>query len=209
MDRLETFDVALFRFINVELKNAFFDWLLPYFDSNVLFIPVLAVLALGLIWKGGVRARLFVCFMLLTVVIGDPVIVRSLKAFFDRPRPFSVLDDIHVLVQGIDNPSMPSGHAANWSAAAVVSFVYYRRSLWFMLPLALIEAFSRVYLGVHYPSDVLAGAMIGVAYAVLILWTADALWQIVGPRWFPQWHDKLPSIRNPLKGPSLDRTRLP
>ncbi len=193
----ESFDVAIFRCVNVGLKNPFFDWLLPFFDSNLLFVPALAALAIGLTWKGGVRARLFVCFMLLTLVIGDPLIVRSLKAFFDRPRPFEVLEDIHLLVHGIDNPSMPSGHAANWFAAAVVSFVYYRRSVWFMLPMACIEGFSRVYLGVHYPSDVLAGALIGVAYAVLIVWTSDRLWKVVGVRWFPLWHERLPSILNP------------
>lgn len=208
MSSIESFDVAIFRFINVGLKNPFFDWLLPFFDSNLLFVPVLAVLAIVLTWKGGVRARLFVCFMLLTLVIGDPLIVRSLKAFFDRPRPFDVLGDVHLLVHGIDNPSMPSGHAANWFAAAVISFVYYRRSIWFMLPMALIEGFSRTYLGVHYPSDVLAGALIGVAYAVLIVWTSDRLWKIAGARWFPLWHERLPSVLNPRLADGGQRMRL-
>ncbi|MHC1770032.1 MAG: phosphatase PAP2 family protein [Verrucomicrobiia bacterium] len=207
MSSFESFDVAVFRFINVGLKNPFFDWLLPFFDSNLLFVPVLALLAITLTWKGGVRARLFVCFMLLTLVIGDPLIVRSLKAFFDRPRPFDVLEDIHLLVHGIDNPSMPSGHAANWFAAAVISFVYYRRSIWFMLPMAFIEGFSRTYLGVHYPSDVLAGALIGVAYAVLIVWTSDRLWKIVGARWFPLWHERLPSVLNPRLADGVRRMR--
>ena len=91
-----------------------------YFNSNVMFVPVLALLAIWLIWKGGVRGRLFVGFMLLTFIIGDPLIVNSLKKFIDRPRPFTALTDIHLLVGRTDNPSMPSGHAANWFAAAVV-----------------------------------------------------------------------------------------
>ena len=61
--------------------------------------------------------------------------------------------------------SMPSAHAANWFAMTMVMFLFYRRSLWFMLPMALAVSFSRVYNGVHYPSDVLAGMILGAGYA--------------------------------------------
>src|SRR5262245_14713540 len=134
MASLESFDVSLFRFINVSLKNGFLDWLMPFFNSNAMFIPALAVLAIYFTWRGGARGRLLVCFLLLTFVIGDPIIVNSLKKFIDRPRPFTTLQDIFLVVGRTDNPSMPSGHAANWFAALFVAFTYYRRSLWFMLP---------------------------------------------------------------------------
>ena len=64
--------------------------------------------------------------------------------------------------------SMPSSHAANWFAATMIAFLFYRRSLWFMLPMALAVSFSRVYNGVHYPSDVLAGAILGAGYAAAL-----------------------------------------
>src|SRR5262245_32845947 len=90
--------------------------------------------------------------------------------------------------------SMPSGHAANWFAATMVAFVFYRRSLRFMLPLALLVGFSRIYNGVHYPSDVLAGAIVGSGYALGAVWSLDVVWQWLGKRWFPLWWQQQPSL---------------
>ena len=89
---------------------------------------------------------------------------------------------------------MPSGHSANWFAATMVAFVYYRRSAWFMLPLAVLVGYSRIYNGVHYPSDVLAGAALGAGYAVASLWLFDSVWMLVGRRWFPLWFARQPSL---------------
>ncbi|HLX70510.1 MAG TPA: glycosyltransferase family 39 protein, partial [Verrucomicrobiae bacterium] len=69
-----------------------------------------------------------------------------------------------------------------------------RRSWRFMLPLACLVSFSRIYNGVHYPSDVLAGAILGAGYAVAGMWAIESLWRVVGQRWFPLWWEKLPSL---------------
>ena len=90
--------------------------------------------------------------------------------------------------------SMPSSHAANWFAATMTLFLFYRRSLWFMLPLALGVSFSRIYNGVHYPSDVLAGAIIGAGYAAAAAIALESAWQFFGKKYFPRWHEKLPSL---------------
>src|ERR1041384_2296027 len=89
---------------------------------------------------------------------------------------------------------MPSSHAANWFAATMICYVFYRRTLRFMLPLACLVAFSRVYNGVHYPGDVIVGAALGAGYAVALVVALDALWRAIAKRWFPIWCGALPSL---------------
>jgi 4-amino-4-deoxy-L-arabinose transferase-like glycosyltransferase len=103
-----------------------------------------------------------------------------------------------------DYASMPSSHAANWFAATMILFIYFRRSLWFMLPGAILVSLSRIYNGVHYPSDVLAGAILGAGYAAASVWTLNSLWQWAGRKWFPLWWRKFPSLLNPASGTSQD-----
>jgi undecaprenyl-diphosphatase len=90
--------------------------------------------------------------------------------------------------------SMPSAHAANWFAATMVALVYFRKSIRFLLPIACLVSFSRVYNGVHYPSDVLAGAFIGAGHAVAMLWLLNTVWQYFGPKWFTRAYASRPSL---------------
>ena len=94
---------------------------------------------------------------------------------------------------------MPSSHASNWFAATMVLFLYFRKTLWFMLPMALAVSFSRLYNGVHYPSDVLAGALIGAGGALAVAIILESAWQIIGKRWLPAWYAKVPSLVPDLK----------
>src|SRR5262249_49409393 len=88
----------------------------------------------------------------------------------------------------------------NWFSATMVALVYYRRSLWFMLPGAVMVSLSRIYNGVHYPSDVLAGAILGAGYASGIILLLQWGWVAAGRRWFPLWWEKMPSVLNPTAG---------
>ncbi len=209
----------MLRFINETLSNSFFDWLMPFASGNRLFFPVVFLAGALLLWKGGVRGRLCVLMLALIIWPGDSLVCNTIKHAVGRPRPFNELPDLRQPAsknrldmasadmsqydqdparpgKKISYTSMPSSHAANWFAATMILFVFYRRSWRIMLPLACLVAFSRIYNGVHYPSDVLAGMILGAGYAVAGLWAVNALWQWAGRRWFPLWWERLPSLVN-------------
>jgi 4-amino-4-deoxy-L-arabinose transferase-like glycosyltransferase/membrane-associated phospholipid phosphatase len=194
---LQELDSRAFGFINGQLSNPVLDRIMPLLSGNEFFVPVLVCLGLLVIWKGRVRGVICIAFALLVVALGDGYICNMLKHALERPRPFLTFPDAHVLIGRGKSGSMPSSHAANWFAATLVAFVYYPRSIRFMLPGALLVAFSRVYNGVHYPSDVAMGAVLGAGYAAAALWTAASLWSYVGAKWFPLWWRKMPSLLNP------------
>ena len=101
------------------------------------------------------------------VGLAGTVVYKLLKAGTLRPRPYSVQPDITVCAAPLDQFSFPSGHTLHATAFTLVAVSYYP-ALWPLLaPFALLVAASRVVLGLHYPSDVLAGALIGAAFAVL------------------------------------------
>ena len=197
MSWLQAIDTALFRFVNQSLANPVLDWLMPGLAGHSLFVPVLLVLGVWLVWKGGRRGRLFVLFLALVILLGDSLVCNTIKTAVGRPRPCVALADARKLIGCSGSGSMPSGHAANWFAAAMVCFIFYRRSWRVMLPAAATVAFSRVYNGVHYPSDVVAGGILGAGYAAAGVWSADALWRWAGRKWFPLWWRKLPSLMLP------------
>jgi len=100
--------------------------------------------------------------MLLATILADHI----LKPLVHRTRPFKAIPAVAVIGGRPHDPSFPSGHAANaFAAARVLSMTEPRvRALWWTLAVAI--AYSRVYLGVHYPLDVLAGAVIGTLCGV-------------------------------------------
>ena len=197
MSWLHSLDVAMFRFINETLSNPLFDRCMPFFSGNSLFVPFLIVVAAVLVWRAGVRGRVCLIMLVLVICLGDPLIVNTIKHTVGRLRPFNDIPDAITRVGRGGSFSMPSAHSANWFSAAMVFYIYYRRSIRFMLPLAATVGFSRIYNGVHYPGDVIVGAILGAGYATALVWSLDALWGWAGRRWFPLWWERLPALRNP------------
>ena len=203
MHWLQTIDTGLFHFINRSLGNPLFDGLMPVLSGHDVpwFIPLAVAAVLGTLIFGGARARLCALLVGLVVALGDPLVINTIKQGLGRPRPCLALPDVVGRLGCSGGGSMPSAHAANWFAMTMVMFLFYRRSWRFMLPLALGVSFSRVYCGVHYPSDVLAGAILGAGYAAALAWGLEHGWRWAGRKWFPAWHDRMPSLINPVGKP--------
>ena len=130
------------------------------------WVKSLAIVAIGLAADLASRRR----FPLGAVLAGASYVVATvlaniLKAVFDRPRPPVDHPELHPLVDLPHSASMPSGHAAGAFAAAVAVGLVHPRLRWPLLALAALVALSRVWLGVHYASDVIAGAALGSAVA--------------------------------------------
>ena len=197
MESLAALDTALFHFFNGTLKNPGFDVLMPWFSGNVFFAPLLLI-GLGLaIWRFRSRAGLCVVMLAIIVPLGDGLVLNTLKRAVGRARPLTALADARTPANAnpkSDHASMPSAHAANSFAAAMIAWIYFRRSARVTVPLAVGVAFSRVYNGAHYPSDVLAGALLGAGYAFMGVYCLEALWRWAGRKFFPLWHEQLPSL---------------
>ncbi|MEE8110678.1 MAG: phosphatase PAP2 family protein, partial [bacterium] len=118
---------------------------------------------------GGQRERTYVVTALLTLALMELLVSGVLKPLIARLRPCHVLEGVRLLGGCTKSFAMPSGHAANSFAQAMVLGLFYRPSFLFSLPLVVLVALSRVTDGKHYPSDVLVGMVLGILGALIIV----------------------------------------
>jgi undecaprenyl-diphosphatase len=173
-------DRLIFGFINHACANGFLDWLMPIIteEDNWKF-PILAIWLLLMIF-GGKRGRITALLLILGVALSDQLVNFVIKPAVGRVRPCFVLENVRCLINQPHSPSFPSSHAANIATAAVLFSIQYRKFISAFVSIALLIGISRIYVGVHFPSDVLAGWCIGVidALAVYFAWIkADAFIQ--------------------------------
>jgi len=179
-----------------------------YLLSGEYWMWVLVVVAA--VWaavRGGRRVRCFLAVMAMVFFIGEGLITGPAKKLFQRPRPFSTHAETR-LPPGIGRGlsyAMPSGHAALIAAVALTAGWFYPRTRRGLIPLAFGVGVSRVYNGVHYPTDVLAGWGVGAAYAWGISQGVQRLWATAGRRWFPIWWVRVPDLLRPDSTLTTDR----
>ena len=159
-------DNYLFLLINQNLQNDVFDIAMPFITHSgyLIFVMVLVPLFFN-DWRKGV---LIFILCIMGFFIADNIVL-ILKKYFERPRPCNELQNVRLLIACTGSFSFPSGHAATSFAMASIIGHLFRSGAVPAFLLAFLVAFSRIYVGVHYPSDVLGGAVVGGATGGVIL----------------------------------------
>jgi len=164
---LSGLDEEVFRVLNMAGSSTVLDAVM--IAISVLGTTYALVILASIIWLKRRRELAFDCLVLLAIV---SILVFLLKYAVDRARPFEVLDDVDFasisLLSSASDPSMPSGHASKtFAIAALVALSRHKKAGALLLALACAVALTRIYLGLHWPSDVLAGAVLGVSLGAL------------------------------------------
>lgn len=171
-------DISLFHAINGVWTNVVFDAFFP-FVTNLNHQPAVLALVLAMmiwgVWRGGPQGRRAVLAVILTILLSDQLNSFVLKDIFGRIRPCHALAEFRLLVNCGSGLAFPSSHAVNTFAGSIVVAYFYPRALWYLVAYALTVAYSRVYVGVHYPSDVVGGAAIGLMLGGGMLWALLAV----------------------------------
>jgi undecaprenyl-diphosphatase len=179
LSELSNLNILLFHMINQGMGNVLFDFIMPLITDLGSFLAWILI-CVFLFLFGGKNGRR-VAVLALAALFMSNVIVYLLKIIVALPRPFLVLPDVDVLVSVNEIYSFPSGHSASSFAAALVIGLRYKLNfreksyglIYPLLAFAVIIGFSRIYIGVHYPFDVLFGALVGIFSALLILKVED------------------------------------
>ena len=154
-------DTWLFLQLNAGVANAFFDRFMPFATEirHLLWLVVPSLVALTVF--GGGKGRRAVLFGLFLVTLTDQVSSHLLKPLIARPRPCHDVEGVRLLYRCGRTFAFPSSHAVNSMGAAIFFGILYRRWLWVLVVVAFLNSYSRVYLGIHYPFDVLGGWILG------------------------------------------------
>ncbi|MBV9489610.1 MAG: phosphatase PAP2 family protein [Verrucomicrobia bacterium] len=211
-------DKSLLLLINHEWTNPVLDSLMATMTNFSVWLPFLFLIGIVLLWRGDFRARSFVIVTLLTLAVTDGLFTQFAKRLVRRPRPHEALADVrevrlertHPAFLAVVRPplvayspappadpggrSFPSGHATNNAAIAANAIRYFRRWGWlYAIPGSLV-AYSRIYCGSHWPSDVLVSIPLGVIMAVLLTHALARLYQLIGPKWFARQYRRHPEL---------------
>lgn len=175
LERLLHFDTQFFRLINDKWHNSFFDWLMPFMRTPSFWTPLYIFLLLFIAFNNKKNTGWLILFAVITAALTDQVSSTLIKHNIHRVRPCAeeaIALWRRVLVTCGGNSSFTSSHAANHFGLAVFLYLtvkdLFGKYIFLLFIWAALICYAQVYVGVHYPFDVICGAIVGsiVAYIV-------------------------------------------
>src|SRR5438309_9307076 len=209
-------DQSIFHFINQQWTSPALDLFMAALSDSAIWEPLFVTIGLSALFFGGFRARAFVICLVISLLITNEF-VDVLKSAVDRRRPKQV-ENVRLVemqrtrpafitlfkkptIQFSDQsdrnrsgPSFPSGHVTNNTIAAVYLTLFYRRRGWPYWIMAVAVGYSRIYLGAHWPTDVIATLFLASGEALLLLGLFELIWRTAAQKWIPNIYAGHPSL---------------
>ncbi len=158
-------ELLIFHAIN-HMGRPALDPIFIFLSNRDIWWVVAGILTLGVILKRDRRVWWAWLLVMVAVGISDALSAYVLKDLFQRPRPCHILHTVRLVIPCGNRFGFPSNHAANGMAVTVMAYLTFRsRWTWAFLVGTLLVGWSRIYLGVHYPTDVLGGYVVGAIVA--------------------------------------------
>ncbi len=168
LDSLLQIDREAFIALNSGMVNGLFDWLMPVLRHKYTWLPLYIGVAAWFLYRYKWQGLWFIGFTLLTFALTDQISASFIKPWAERLRPCReplLEGQVRLLVNCGGGFSFPSSHASNHFGFAVIVgaclYRQYRWPLYALLALAVLVSLAQIYVGVHYPADVLGGAVLG------------------------------------------------
>ncbi|WP_315079671.1 phosphatase PAP2 family protein [uncultured Clostridium sp.] len=174
MQFIQMFDNKILEFIRTNLYNPMMDKIFPIITylGNMGFIWIV----IGLAFIANKKYRKYGFIMLCTLCIGAVIGDGIIKPLVERERPFNFVENIQLLIKAPTSFSFPSGHTMSSFAAATIIYMANKKMGIGAFILATLIGFSRIYLYVHYPSDVLVGCILGILLSTVV-------YKIISPKY--------------------------
>lgn len=168
IDQLVQFDRDLFFAINNGLSNSFFDWLMPILRDRYTWVLLYLFIIVFSIKNYGKQGFIMILFLAMTFGISDFISSSIIKPNVQRLRPCNeteIKTNVNNLVDCGTGYSFPSSHATNHFGIAVFLIMMFYHKWKVILPIGILWAssisFAQIYVGVHYPIDILTGSLLG------------------------------------------------
>lgn len=167
------------------MSNSFLDWFMPLVTNQDNWtIPVILFWLWLMIFQGK-RGRIAAVLILIAITISDSIAAQIIKPWIGRIRPsHAIIDNINLLVPRGGTYGFVSNHATTTMTAAVIVGYFYEKWKPYALGISLMIGLSRIYVGVHYPADVIGGWLFGF----VIAWLVISLWILVKTREIKRGH---------------------